>query len=163
MTLPPFDPDVLQHDVRSRFIDGVNGLRMHLLEAGDPAAPCVVLLHGFPEIAYSWRKILPKLAAAGYYAVAPDLRGYGRTATGATAFQEDLAPYRMTNRLLRAQPAVGTRAPAGRPGRARLRFMDRRLLRLGPARCVRLAHPNERAFRRRPLARRHASLAPPAH
>ncbi len=102
MTLPPFDPDVLQHDVRSRFIDGVNGLRMHLLEAGDPAAPCVVLLHGFPEIAYSWRKILPKLAAAGYYAVAPDLRGYGRTATGATAFQEDLAPYRMTNRLLDA-------------------------------------------------------------
>ena len=100
MTLPPLDPDLLPHGVRSRFIDGVNGLRMHLLEAGDPAAPCVMLLHGFPEIAYSWRKILPKLAAAGYHAVAPDLRGYGRIATRPTAFQEDLAPYRMTNRLL---------------------------------------------------------------
>lgn len=73
---------------------------MHLLEAGDPAAPCVLLLHGFPELAYSWRKILPRVAAGGYYAVAPDLRGYGRTATRATAFEEDLAPYRMTNRLL---------------------------------------------------------------
>ncbi len=96
----PLDPAVLPHGVRSRFIDGVNGLCMHLLEAGDPGAPCVLLLHGFPEIAYSWRKILPKLAAAGYHAVAPDLRGYGRTATRRTSFEEDLAPYRMTNRLL---------------------------------------------------------------
>ena len=102
MTMPPFDPHMLPQGVRSRFIDGVNGLRMHLLEAGDPAAPCVLLLHGFPEIAYSWRKILPRLAEAGYHAVAPDLRGYGRTATRVTAFDEDLAPYRMTNRLLDA-------------------------------------------------------------
>ena len=102
MTMPPLDPHMLPQGVRSRFIDGVNGLRMHLLEAGDPAAPCVLLLHGFPEIAYSWRKILPRLAEAGYHAVAPDLRGYGRTATRVTAFDEDLAPYRMTNRLLDA-------------------------------------------------------------
>jgi pimeloyl-ACP methyl ester carboxylesterase len=52
---------------------------MHVLEAGDPACPCVLLLHGFPELAYSWRKVMPALAAAGYYAIAPDQRGYGET------------------------------------------------------------------------------------
>ena len=100
MIVVPIDPGALPNGVRSRFIDGVNGMRMHLLEAGDPAAPCVLLLHGFPEIAYSWRKTLPRLAEAGYLAIAPDLRGYGRSATRRTAFDEDLSPYRMTNRLL---------------------------------------------------------------
>ena len=100
MTASPLEPGVLPGGVLSRFVEGVNGLRMHLLEAGEPASPCVVLLHGFPELAYSWRKILPRLAEAGFHAVAPDLRGYGRTATRVTGFNEDLAPYRMTNRLL---------------------------------------------------------------
>jgi pimeloyl-ACP methyl ester carboxylesterase len=48
-------------------------------EAGDADAPAVVLLHGFPELAYSWRHQLPALAAAGFHAIAPDLRGFGRT------------------------------------------------------------------------------------
>ena len=100
MTASPLEPVVLPGGVVSRFVEGVNGLLMHLLEAGEPASPCVVLLHGFPELAYSWRKILPRLAEAGFHAVAPDLRGYGRTATRVTGFNEDLAPYRMTNRLL---------------------------------------------------------------
>src|SRR5579871_5574792 len=52
----------------------VNGVRLHVVEAG--AGPLVVLLHGFPEFWYSWRHQLPALAAAGYRAVAPDLRGY---------------------------------------------------------------------------------------
>ena len=39
----------------NRIIPGVNGLQMRILEAGDPANPCVLLLHGFPELAYSWR------------------------------------------------------------------------------------------------------------
>jgi pimeloyl-ACP methyl ester carboxylesterase len=52
---------------------------MHVLEAGDARAPCVLLLHGFPELAYSWRKVMPALAEAGYYAIAPDQRGYGET------------------------------------------------------------------------------------
>ena len=52
---------------------------MHVLEAGDPRQPCVLLLHGFPELAYSWRKVMPALAAAGYCAIAPDQRGYGET------------------------------------------------------------------------------------
>jgi pimeloyl-ACP methyl ester carboxylesterase len=50
---------------------------MHIAEAG--AGPLVVLLHGFPELWYSWRHQLPVLAAAGYHAVAPDLRGYGES------------------------------------------------------------------------------------
>ena len=100
MTAPPLDPGVLPPGVVSRFVEGVNGLRMHLLEAGEAGLPCVVLLHGFPELAFSWRKILPQLAEAGFHAVAPDLRGYGRTATHVTGFSADLAPYRMTNRLL---------------------------------------------------------------
>lgn len=54
-----------------------NGLRMHVTEAG--AGPLVVLCHGFPELAYSWRHQLPALAAAGFHAVAPDQRGYGKT------------------------------------------------------------------------------------
>lgn len=72
-------PDVLSAGIRARFADGVNGLRMHLLEAGDPNDPCVLLLHGFPELAYSWRKVMPALAKAGYHVIAPDQRGYGRT------------------------------------------------------------------------------------
>jgi epoxide hydrolase 4 len=51
-----------------------NGIRLHCVEAGD--GPPVVLLHGFPEFWYSWRHQLPALAAAGFRAVAPDLRGY---------------------------------------------------------------------------------------
>ncbi|OGO50337.1 MAG: epoxide hydrolase [Chloroflexi bacterium RBG_16_68_14] len=54
-----------------------NGIAMHIAEQGE--GPLVVLLHGFPESWYSWRHQLPALAAAGYHAVAPDLRGYGHT------------------------------------------------------------------------------------
>ena len=54
-----------------------NGIRFHLAEAGE--GPLVLLCHGFPESWYSWRHQLPALAAAGFHAVAPDLRGYGGT------------------------------------------------------------------------------------
>src|SRR5437870_12934098 len=53
-------------------------IRLHYVEAGD--GPLVVLLHGFPEFWYSWRHQLPALAAAGFRAVAPDLRGYNESA-----------------------------------------------------------------------------------
>jgi len=52
---------------------------MYVREAGDPGAPCVLLLHGFPELAWSWRKVMPLLARAGYRVIAPDQRGYGKT------------------------------------------------------------------------------------
>ena len=77
--------------MNSRFVEGVNGLRMHVLEAGTPGRPCVLLLHGFPELAYSWRKVMPALADAGYHVVAPDQRGYGRTTGWDGRYDGDLA------------------------------------------------------------------------
>jgi pimeloyl-ACP methyl ester carboxylesterase len=55
----------------------VGEISMHVAEAGE--GPLVLLCHGFPECWYSWRHQLTALAAAGYHAVAPDMRGYGRT------------------------------------------------------------------------------------
>ncbi|MDO8363472.1 MAG: alpha/beta hydrolase [Actinomycetota bacterium] len=57
----------------------VNGVQLQVHSAGDPENPTVVLCHGFPELAYSWRHQLPALAAAGYHVVAPDQRGYGHS------------------------------------------------------------------------------------
>ena len=55
----------------------VNGVDLRVTQAGDPAGPCVILSHGFPESAYSWRHQIPVLAEAGYHVIAPDQRGYG--------------------------------------------------------------------------------------
>ena len=79
--MAPLPPIPLPPTIRSRFAEDINGLRMHVLEAGfeTPGRPCILLLHGFPELAYSWRKVMPALAAAGYHVIAPDQRGYGRT------------------------------------------------------------------------------------
>jgi len=82
---------MLPPEVRSRILPGINGLDLHLLEAGDPADPLVLLLHGFPELAWSWRRVLPALARAGYHAVAPDQRGYGRTTGWDPRYDGDLA------------------------------------------------------------------------
>jgi pimeloyl-ACP methyl ester carboxylesterase len=54
-----------------------NGIRLHVAEMGE--GPAVVLCHGWPETWYSWRHQLPALAAAGFRAMAPDMRGYGRS------------------------------------------------------------------------------------
>ncbi|WP_316043537.1 alpha/beta hydrolase [Actinomadura sp. CNU-125] len=64
-------------EIAHRFVEGNGGLRMHVAEAGE--GPLVLLLHGFPECWYSWRRQLTALAAAGFHAVAPDQRGYART------------------------------------------------------------------------------------
>jgi len=95
----PLPAEVLPPGVRSRFVDGVNGLRMHVLESGfeDAGRPCVLLLHGFPELAYSWRKVMPPLAAAGFHVVAPDQRGYGRTTGWDGHYDGDLASFRLLN------------------------------------------------------------------
>ncbi len=60
----------------SRLVD-TNGVTLRVTEAGDPGNPVVVLAHGFPELAHSWRHQIPALAAAGYHVLAPDQRGYG--------------------------------------------------------------------------------------
>jgi pimeloyl-ACP methyl ester carboxylesterase len=54
-----------------------SGVQLRVTEAGDRGAPVVVLAHGFPELAYSWRHQIPALADAGYHVLAPDQRGYG--------------------------------------------------------------------------------------
>ena len=97
------DQTVLPAGIRSRFVENINGLRMHVLEAGfqshSPAdrRPCVLLLHGFPELAYSWRKVMLPLAQAGYHVIAPDQRGYGRTTGWDADYDGDLASFRMLN------------------------------------------------------------------
>jgi pimeloyl-ACP methyl ester carboxylesterase len=83
--------------VRSRRIEGVNGLSVHLLEAGEVGRPALLLLHGFPELAWSWRKLMPRLAAAGYHVIAPDQRGYGKTIGWDARFDGDLASFRQFN------------------------------------------------------------------
>jgi len=90
---------ILPQGVRSRFLNGINGMRVHVLEAGfgEPGRPLVVLLHGFPELAWSWRKVIGPLAAAGYHVVAPDQRGYGRTTGWDPDYDGDLRPYSMLN------------------------------------------------------------------
>jgi pimeloyl-ACP methyl ester carboxylesterase len=89
----------LPHAICSRFVENINGLTMHVLEAGHevPGRPCVLLLHGFPELAYSWRKVMLPLAAAGFHVVAPDQRGYGRTTGWSADYDGDLAPFRLLN------------------------------------------------------------------
>jgi pimeloyl-ACP methyl ester carboxylesterase len=79
-----------------------NGLTFHILEAGytpQRDRPLIVLCHGYPELSFSWRKIMPALAEAGHYVVAFDQRGYGRT-TGwdtSTFTETDMSQFTLTN------------------------------------------------------------------
>ena len=95
----PLDAARLPAGIRSRFVEGVNGLRLHILEAGfaAPGRPCALLLHGFPELAFSWRHVMLPLAAAGFHVVAPDQRGYGRTTGWDGAYDGDLRGFHMFN------------------------------------------------------------------
>jgi pimeloyl-ACP methyl ester carboxylesterase len=95
-TLPPLP---LPAGVRSLVVSGINGLTMHVLEAGyeTPGRPAVLLLHGFPELAYSWRKVMPRLAAAGFHVIAPDQRGYGRTTGWSADYDGDLRSFSLLN------------------------------------------------------------------
>jgi pimeloyl-ACP methyl ester carboxylesterase len=87
------DPTVrLEH----RFADVADGIRLHYVAAG--SGPLVVLLHGFPEFWFSYRRVLPALAARGFRVVAPDLRGFnlsskpaGVRAYGIDVVVEDIA------------------------------------------------------------------------
>ena len=110
--LSPLPPEVLPAGVRARFVPGINGLTMHILEAGfeAPGRPLLLLLHGFPELAYSWRKVIVPLAAGGFHVVAPDQRGYGRTTGWDPDYDGDVASFRMLNL---ARDAVGLMAALG--------------------------------------------------
>jgi pimeloyl-ACP methyl ester carboxylesterase len=95
----------LPEGIRARIVPGVNGLAMHVLEAGEAGRPVLLLLHGFPELAWSWRKVMPALAAAGFRVIAPDQRGYGRTTGWSRDYDADLRPFLMPN-LVRDQLAL---------------------------------------------------------
>ncbi|MCK5751157.1 MAG: alpha/beta fold hydrolase, partial [Mycobacterium sp.] len=68
-----------------------NGVRLRVTEAGEPGAPVVVLCHGFPELAFSWRHQIRGLADAGYHVLAPDQRGYGGSDKPAAVEAYDVA------------------------------------------------------------------------
>ncbi|GAA4487240.1 alpha/beta fold hydrolase [Gluconacetobacter asukensis] len=80
-------------------IHEVNGLDVHILEAGfeSPGRPLALLLHGFPDLAYGWRHLIPILADAGYHVVAPDQRGFGRTTGWAEGYDAQLGPFSLLN------------------------------------------------------------------
>lgn len=115
--LMPLGSERLPTGIRGRHIDGINGLRVHILEAGHETTgrPLLLLLHGFPELAYSWRKVMLPLAAAGFHVVAPDQRGYGRTTGWNDAYDQDLRPFSMlslASDALALSYALGHRAVA---------------------------------------------------
>ena len=95
----------LPEGIRCRTVHNVNGLAMQVLEAGfEPTATSkpkgtIQLLHGFPELAYSWRKVMLPLALAGYHVIAPDQRGYGQTTGGDGSYDGDVASFRVLNQV----------------------------------------------------------------
>jgi pimeloyl-ACP methyl ester carboxylesterase len=98
-SLPPYGNSTIPTGIRSRAVANVNGLTVHMLEAGYETSgrPAVLLLHGFPELAYSWRKVMLPLASAGYHVIAPDQRGYGRTTGWDDSYDADPDPFRVLN------------------------------------------------------------------
>jgi pimeloyl-ACP methyl ester carboxylesterase len=98
-------------------VDDVNGLRVHVLEAGFETSgrPALVLLHGYPELAFSWRHVMGPLADAGYHVFAPDVRGFGRTTPVPVAYTDDLRPFGTFNKIkdtLALVSAMGYRSVA---------------------------------------------------
>jgi pimeloyl-ACP methyl ester carboxylesterase len=96
-----YGKNTLPIGVRSRRVDTNNSGVLHILEAGfeERGRPCVVLVHGFPELAYTWRNQLLPLSRAGFHVVAPDLRGYGRSAQKPVTLEDPLLPYSMLYRV----------------------------------------------------------------
>ena len=78
-TTVAYGETTLSPGIRSRFVNDINGLTIHILEAGfeGKGRPCVLLLHGFPELAYSWRKVMLPLASAGFHVINIDNRDAG--------------------------------------------------------------------------------------
>lgn len=117
MTTSPYGGGTLPKGVRTRMINGVNDLDVHILEAGYERSgrPLALLLHGFPDLAYGWRHLMPILADAGYYVVAPDQRGFGRTIGWVNGYDAPLAPFallNMTRDALALVSALGYRRTA---------------------------------------------------
>jgi len=117
LTTSTYGDGTLPRGVRSRMIHGVNGLDVHILEAGyeSPGRPLALLLHGFPDLAYGWRRLMPILADAGRHVVAPDQRGFGGTTGWVNGYDVQLAPFgilNMTRDALGLVSALGYRRTA---------------------------------------------------
>jgi pimeloyl-ACP methyl ester carboxylesterase len=72
----------------SESLVATNGIELNVVDEGE--GPLVVLCHGFPELAFSWRRQVPALVAAGYRVLAPDMRGYGRSSAPAAIEDYDI-------------------------------------------------------------------------
>ncbi|TGO13242.1 hypothetical protein BTUL_0073g00100 [Botrytis tulipae] len=77
-TSTPLPPLPLPPGITSHYLS-TPSLTHHLLTSGSPSHPLLLLLHGFPELSFSYRYLLPSLSSLGYHVVAPDQRGAGRT------------------------------------------------------------------------------------
>src|SRR5215469_4630112 len=157
--LPPLADAVVPSGIRSRFVSDINALRIHVLEASfeERGRPLVLLLHGFPELAYSWRKVMVPLAAAGFRVVAPDQRGYGRTTGWDPNYDGDLGSFRI---LSAVRDALGLASAFGHREVAMVAGHDfgglrRGLVRSRASRRVPIGGADERAVRRsaRPVLR----------
>ena len=147
--LPPYGNGTLPASIRSRHIANVNGMTVHILEAGyeTPGRPVVLLLHGFPELAYSWRKVMPSSGGrrlsrdrAGSARLWPHhwLGRFLRRRSGSVSHsQHDARRYRAG---LRAGPPLG-----GDGGRPRCGRAGRLLVRAYPARYFPFGHHHELA------------------
>ena len=115
----PYGSGTLPAGIRSRVVSRRE--RHHDARArgrlrGARTRPALLLVHGFPELGYSWRKVMLPLAAAGYHVMAPDQRGYGRSGGTDVTFDDDLAPFSTLNRvrdMLALTSALGHRTLAG--------------------------------------------------
>ena len=90
------------HEIKQRRV-ATNGIELNIAEQGE--GPLVLMLHGFPESWYSWRHQIPVIAAAGYHAVAPDMRGYGKSDK-----PQDVSAYNqveVVNDIMGLIPALG--------------------------------------------------------
>ncbi|PJG47384.1 hypothetical protein CAF53_03360 [Sphingobium sp. LB126] len=98
-SIDPLPHALLPAGIRSRIVENVNGLDVHILEAGEAPglAGTILLLHGFPELAFCWRRIMPLLAERGYHVIAPDQRGYGRTTPRPVSYDDAVEPYSILN------------------------------------------------------------------
>ena len=85
--------ELLDPVIKSHHTEISNGLNVHYLEANlnKPKNPTALLLQGFPELSFSWRKIIPELAKKGFRVIAPDMRGYGLTTGGKKEFNTDIS------------------------------------------------------------------------
>lgn len=90
--------------VRERMV-ATNGVQLRVLESGERGAPLVVLAHGCPELAFSWRHQLPALARAGFHVLAPDQRGYGQSTRPKAVRDYDIIE--LTKDLLGLLDAIG--------------------------------------------------------